>query len=119
MDHPLYSTSGMLRTMELILGLPPMSPYDAAATPMYRCFTSSPDFTPYQALPANIDLSAVNLAATPSAIKSARLDFSEVDKIDDKLFNEILWKGLKGEQAQVPAPRRSAFVRVSASDDAD
>lgn len=36
-----------------------------------------------------------------------------MDKIDDKLFNEILWKGIKGETAQVPAPHRSAFVRVS------
>jgi hypothetical protein len=118
-DHTLYSTSGMLRTMELILGLPPMSQYDAAATPMYRCFTARPDLTPYTALPANIDLNALNLATTPSAIKSAGLDFSEVDKIDDKLFNEILWKGLKGEHAQVPAPRRSAFVWVSSSNDVD
>jgi len=118
-DHTMYSTTGMLRTMELILGLPPMSQYDAAATPMYRCFTSTPDFTPYQVLPTKVDLNAVNLAATPSAIKSAQLDFSDVDKIDDKLFNEILWKGLKGEQAQVPAPRRSAFVRVAAKEEED
>ncbi len=118
-DHTLYSTSGMLRTMELILGLPPMSQYDAAATPMYRCFTATPDLTPYTALPANIDLNALNLATTPSAIKSAGLDFSEVDKIDDKLFNEILWKGLKGEHAQVPAPRRSAFVQIPFSNEVD
>jgi hypothetical protein len=118
-DHTMYSTTGMLRTMELILGLPPMSQYDAAATPMYRCFTSTPDFTPYQVLPTKVDLNAVNLAATPNAIKSAQLDFSDVDKIDDKLFNEILWKGLKGEQAQVPAPRRSAFVRVAAKEEED
>ena len=41
-DHTMYSTSSMLRTMELILGIPPMSQYDAAATPMWRCFSKTP-----------------------------------------------------------------------------
>lgn len=116
-DHTMYSTSGMLRTMELILGLPPMSQYDAGATPMFRSFTNAPDFTPVAALPARIDLDARNTAYTPSARKSAGLDFADVDKIDDKLFNEILWKGIRGEDAVVPAPRRSAFVRVTMEDE--
>ncbi|WP_375444861.1 bifunctional YncE family protein/alkaline phosphatase family protein [uncultured Fibrella sp.] len=118
-DHTLYSTSGMLRTMELILGLPPMSQYDAGATPMFRSFTTQPDKTPYKALPANIDLDAHNTAYTPSARKSEGLDFTDVDRIDNKLFNEILWKGIRGEEAVVPAPRRSAFVRVMARKDDD
>ena len=109
----------MLRTMELILGLPPMSQYDAGATPMFRSFTAQPDNTPYTALPANIDLDAHNTAYTPSARKSEGLDFTDVDKIDDKLFNEILWKGIRGEEAVVPAPRRSAFVQVRARKDDD
>ncbi|MFD2572734.1 alkaline phosphatase family protein [Spirosoma soli] len=118
-DHTMYSTSGMLRTMELILGLPPMTQYDAAAMPMFRSFTAQPNFAMYQAVPANVDLSAVNTAATNSAKRSALLDFTDVDRIDDKLFNEILWKGLRGEDVKVPAPRRSAFVRVVAKDDDD
>lgn len=116
-DHTMYSTSGMLRTIELILGLPPMSQYDAGATPMFRSFTATPSLAPYDAVPANVDLNAVNTAATHSAKRSEGLDFTDVDRIDDKLFNEILWKGLRGEDAQVPAPRRSAFVRVVATDD--
>jgi len=115
-DHTMYSTSGMLRTMELILGLPPMTQYDAAAMPMFRSFTSKPDYTPYQALPSNVNLEAINTAYTPSAKRSEGLEFAEVDSNDDNLFNEILWKGIKGEMAQVPAPRRSAFVRVTKSD---
>ena len=111
-DHTMYSTTGMLRTMELILGLPPMSQYDAAATPMWRSFTSKLDFTAFQAVACNIDLNEVNKVNSGVAELSAKLDFSEVDKIDDKLFNEILWKGIKGETAQVPAPRRSAFVKI-------
>ncbi len=116
-DHTMYSTSGMLRTIELILGLPPMTQYDAAATPMFRSFTATPTVVPYQSVPANVDLNARNTAATNSAKRSALLDFADVDRIDDNLFNEILWKGLRGEEAVVPAPRRSAFVRVVDRDD--
>lgn len=111
-DHTMYSTTGMLRTMELILGLLPMSQYDAAATPMWRSFTSKPNFTPFQSVPSNIDLNEVNKVKNTAANLSAQLDFSNADKIDDKLFNEILWKGIKGKTVQVPAPRRSAFVKV-------
>ncbi len=116
-DHSMYSTSGMLRTMELILGLPPMTQYDAAATPMFRSFTATPNVAPYTSLPANIDLGALNVALTPSAKRSEKLDFTDVDRIDDRVFNEILWKGLKGESFQVPAPRRSAFVLVVGEDE--
>ena len=116
-DHTMYSTSGMLRTIELIAGLPPMSQYDAGVTPMFRSFTATPNNTSCQSVPSNIDLDALNTVYTPSAKKSEGLDFSDVDKIDDTLFNEIIWKGLRGESAQVPAPRRSAFVRVVARDE--
>ena len=111
-DHTMYSTSGMLRTMELILGLPPMTQYDAAAMPMFRSFTAKPDFKPYQSVPSSINLEEINTAYTPSAKRSEGLEFAEVDSNDDNLFNEILWKGIKGELAQLPAPRRSAFVKV-------
>jgi YVTN family beta-propeller protein len=115
-DHNMYSTSGMLRTMELILGLPPMSQYDAGAIPMWRSFNANPDFTKYIAESCRIDLNEVNKSNSPSAKKSENLDFTDVDKIDDKLFNEILWKGIKGETSPVPPPRRSAFVKVIATD---
>jgi len=118
-DHSFYSTSGMLRTMELILGLPPMTQYDAAARPMWRSFTAKPDYTAYTALPCNINLNDINSNATETAKKSALLDFSDADKINDRLFTEILWKGIKGESAIVPAPRRSAFVKVNPKDKDD
>jgi hypothetical protein len=115
-DHTMYSTTGMLRTIELILGLPPMSQYDAGATPMWRSFTAKPDYSKYAQVPCNIDLNETNKTNSASAIKSEHLHFSDADKIDDHLFNEILWKGIKGETAQLPVPRRSAFVRVVAKD---
>ena len=111
-DHTMYTTSGMLRTMELILGLPPMTQYDAGATPMFRSFTSKPDHTPYKSLPSNVNLSDVNVANTPAAKRSEALVFEQEDSNDDNLFNDILWKGIKGELSQLPAPRRAAFVRI-------
>ena len=112
-DHTMYSTSGMLRTMELILGLPPMTQYDAAATPMYRSFMANPIVTPYESIVPKVNLEELNTAYTPSAKLSEGLEFAEADSNNDDLFNEILWKGIKGEQAKVPAPRRSAFVKIS------
>jgi YVTN family beta-propeller protein len=118
-EHTMYSTSGMLRTMELILGLPPMSQYDAAATPMFACFTNTPTLAPYIHIPANIDLDAKNTAMTEPARQSEKLDLRFADKIDDRLFNEIIWKAVKGEHSLMPAPRRGAFLQVAEADDDD
>ncbi|MBC8152317.1 MAG: hypothetical protein H7Z72_05350, partial [Bacteroidetes bacterium] len=115
-EHTMYSTSSMLRTIELILGLPPMSQYDAAATPMFACFTSTPDPTPYTAIQAGVDLDAKNTAWTEPARISEQFDLRYADKIDDKLFNEVIWKAVKGEHSVMPAPRRGAFVNLPAKD---
>ncbi|MGZ8557852.1 MAG: bifunctional YncE family protein/alkaline phosphatase family protein [Chitinophagaceae bacterium] len=112
-DHTMYSTSSMLRTMELILGLPPMSQYDAAATPMWRSFTSVPDVKSFDALPVTIDLNENNTKTTASAKLSGTFDFSKEDKIPDLVFSEVIWKAVKGEDSKMPAPRRSAFVKIA------
>lgn len=108
--HTMYSTSGMLRTMELILGLPPMSQYDAAATPFYECFTSTPDFSPYKVKAAQIDLNLRNLADNESSRRSEKFNFKKEDAAPDLDLNEVVWKSVKGEYSVMPAPRRSAFV---------
>ena len=115
-DHTMYSTSSMLRTIELILGLPPMSQYDAAAMPMFRCFTASPDFTSFQSVAAKIDITEKNIKQTASAKLSATFDFSKEDRIPDLLFSEVIWKTVKGEESVMPAPRRSAFVAARPGD---
>ena len=109
-DSTLYSTSSMLRTMELILGLEPMSQFDAAARPMYDSFTASADFTPYVHRPAKVDIKAKNTRSAPMAEVSARLDLEVEDRADDLLFNEIIWKAVKGADAIMPPPVRAAFV---------
>jgi hypothetical protein len=112
----MYSTSSVLRTMELILGLPPMSQYDAAATPLWRCFQQTANLNGFNAVPARVDLRDVNTKETASAKKSAAFDFSKEDRIPDLEFSEVIWKAVKGEEAEMPAPRRSAFVKVVEGD---
>jgi hypothetical protein len=116
-DHTVYSTSGMLRTIELILGLPPMSQYDAAATPMFRCFTAAPDATAFAHMPAQVNLEAMNIAGELSE-QSKHLDLTKADKVPDLELNELLWKSVKGNAAY-PAPRRAAFVAVTSEKDSD
>ncbi|MEO8820758.1 MAG: hypothetical protein ABI267_01630, partial [Ginsengibacter sp.] len=111
-DHTMYSTSGLLRTMELILGLPPMSQYDAAAMPLFRSFTTKPDFTPYSALPANVDIDKRNTAWNKLAKESAKFNLAVEDAAPDIPFNEVIWKSIKGENSVMPAPRHSAFIKV-------
>jgi YVTN family beta-propeller protein len=116
-DHTPYSTSSMLRTMELILGLPPMSQYDAAATPMWNSFSKTPDLSPFQSLPARVDLNEKNLKANSLSRKSLSFDFSKEDRADDFEFNEVIWKAIRGENSTMPAPRRSAFLRTIDTDE--
>ena len=109
-DHTMYTTSGMLRTMELILGLPPMTQFDAAATPMWRSFTPKPDYTMFRHVPARVNLKEVNPSNTPLALLSEAFNWDEEDEVPDLLFNEILWSGLKRKPS--PAPQRAAFLRT-------
>ena len=116
-DHTPYTTSGILRTMELILGLAPMSQYDAAATPLWRCFTAIPNLTPYTTLPAQVDITEKNLVWNELSKRSAGFDFSKEDRVPDMEFSEVIWKGVKGLQSTMPAPKRAAFIKVPAKED--
>jgi hypothetical protein len=115
-DHTPYSTSSMLRTIELILGLPPMSQYDAAATPMFRSFTSTPNLTPFTHELPRTNLFELNVRDTPSAQKSAKFDFKKEDSVPDLEFSEVIWKAVKGEDSVMPAPRRAAILTTTEED---
>src|SRR5262249_25850728 len=110
LDSTQYSTCSMLRTMELMLGLPPLSQFDASATPMFESFTDKADLTPYKHLPARINLGATNERTAYGAERSLNMDFSEYDKIDDFELNEILWRAIKGKDAPVPPAVRRAIA---------
>ena len=112
-DSTQYATVSLIRTMELILGLPPLSQYDAAARPMFESFTDVCDETPYKHTPAEIDLNAKNEKLAYGADRSNKMDFSEYDKIDDFELNDILWHAVMGKDApQPPAVRRALAFRA-------
>ena len=108
-DSSLYNTTSMLRTMEIILGLRPMTQFDAASRVMAACFQPAADPRPYTAEKPRIALDTRNEAAAPAAARSARLDFGEADRIDDAELNDILWLAIRGTTP--PAPVRSWFAR--------
>ncbi len=105
-----YNQTSLLRTMELMLGLPPMNQLDATATPMSDCFTASPDFTPFKAVPNNVPLDQMNPAPQAIhdplqrkyALASARLPLDKVDACPEDLLNRILWHAMKGSQTPYP-----------------
>ncbi len=108
-DHTPYSTSSFLRTMELILGLPPMSQYDAAATPVWRSLNNTPDHPAFNARPANIDLNLKNEVISEWQKKSEKFDFSKEDNVNDADFNEVIWRAVKGLDSPCPPSVRAAF----------
>jgi len=109
-DHTMYSTSSMLRTIELILGMPPMSQYDAAATPMWNCFTANANLTAFETVKPNVDLTEKNIAMNEWQRRSEKFDLGKEDAVPDLEFNIVLWNGLKG--TTFPAPKRAAFVKL-------
>jgi hypothetical protein len=109
-DSTMYSTTSMLRTMELILGLRPMSQFDAAARPMYHSFQAKPDLTPYTHRNPEVDLNEKNKKDAWGVKLSATFDLTKEDAADDLLFNEVIWRSVKGPDAPMPAPVRAAFV---------
>jgi len=114
-DNTLYSTAAMMRTMELILGLPPMSQYDAAATPMFNSFTMQPDLTPYTVEKPLIDLNAKNQIGAYGQAMMEHFDLTHADRVPDRIFDEIVWRAIKG--TEMPAPRFSILSGPDSDDD--
>jgi YVTN family beta-propeller protein len=118
-DHTFYTTSGVLRTIELILGLPAMSQYDAAATPLYAAFQVAPNLAPFQHVQPLVPLGETNLPTVVGASASRAMDFSEADRTPEMQLNEIIWQSVKGAGSPMPPPRRSVLVRPSGKPDDD
>ena len=106
-----YNQTSLLRTMELMLGLPPMNQMDATATPMFDCFNSAPDFTPFDAVTNSVPLDEMNpqpkkiqdAQLRQDALVSARLPLDKEDQCPEDVFNRILWRAMKGSQTPYPA----------------
>ncbi len=108
--HTRYDMASMHRTMELILGLPPMSIFDQMAIVMRDVFTDTPDYTPYTALPQNIPID-VNPPGTSGAVLSSRYDFSRPDRVPDAVLNKILWDYFTGRETGPNGNKRSRLRR--------
>jgi YVTN family beta-propeller protein len=109
-DHTAYTTSSLLRTIELILGLPPMTQYDASAVPLWRCFDNKPLHPPFNVRPSNIDLDEKNVAQNQWQRKSETFNFAREDRINDSDFNEVIWKAVKGTDSRCPPAVHAAFL---------
>jgi len=105
-----YNQTSLLRTMELILGLPPMNQMDASATPMFDCFTDVPNFEPFSALANKVPLDEMNpdpkeiadALLRRNALASSHLPLEKIDQCPEDLMNRILWHAMKGSAAPYP-----------------
>ncbi len=120
-DHTNYNQTGMVKTIELILGLPPMNQLDLSATAMRDCFRDRPDLTPYQAVKNKVALDEMNPPlkdlkgpALHWAKESLALDLDAADEADEDTFNRILWHAARGDG--VPYPERFAGARQERSE---
>ena len=110
-DHTMYSTTSVLHTIELILGFPPMSQYDAAAEPMWRCFSNHVDLSSFDSKPLQTDINSVNTIENTWQRKSEGFDLTKEDMVPEHEFTEVIWKAVRGENSIPPPPRRAAFVK--------
>ena len=106
-DSTMYNTTSVLRTMEFLLGLRPMTHFDAGARPLTAAFQPSPDPSPYQAEKPRIRLDERNRPDAPGAAESRRMDFDQADMNDDDALNDILWRAIRKDPP--PPPTRSFF----------
>ena len=105
--------------MELILGLPPMSQYDAGAVPMWRCFEDTLNHTKFTSRKANVDLNEKNTTISKWSKMSDSFDFTKEDMAPDQQLNEVLWAAVKGENTLSPSPVHAAFIKVNEEEDDD
>jgi YVTN family beta-propeller protein len=111
-DHTNYTQIGVVKTIELMLGLPPLNQMDLSATPLRGCFQEKPDLRPFTAVANKVPLDEMNPPlgklqgkALYWAKKSLELDFDEADEADEDTLNRILWHSVKGDNVPYPEVR--------------
>ena len=121
--HSNYNQVSLLRTIEQILGIPPMNALDATAVPMADCFGSTLDTMAFRWLPNRVPLDRIN--PSPTALKgkarryaevSAQPQFDHIDGGDDDLLNHILWFAAMGSK---PYPQAAVLPKKQRRDNDD
>ena len=110
-DSTLYTQASMIRTIELILGLPPLTQYDAAATPMFSLFQKEANLKPFEAAPAQVNLMAKNTRKTAFSEESGRMNFAEYDLAPEDELNRILWAIAKPDEPYPTPIHRAIFTQ--------
>jgi YVTN family beta-propeller protein len=117
-DSTLYTTASFVRTMELILGLPPLTQYDAGATPMFNSFAKAPEAIAYTAIQPKVDMFATNNVRTAFSNESSKMDFRDYDRAPEDELNRILWHVAKGMDEPYPTPiHRALFTSPTAAEE--
>jgi hypothetical protein len=116
-DHTAYTTTSLLRTIELILGLPPMTQYDAAATPLWRCLDNTAYHPVFNVRPVNVDLNDKNGVTSEWQRLSETYDLTQEDKVNEFQFNEVIWRSVKGHDSPCPPAVRAAFFQQGSEEE--
>lgn len=115
-DHQFYNTDSVLKTMELLLGLPPLSQYDATASSFKNLVTATPDMTAYDAVLPTVDLKETNTMASFGAAESLKMAFNREDAAPPDRLNRILWHSIKGQHVPYPTIKHSLKLARRDSD---
>jgi phospholipase C len=110
-NSTMYNQTSVLRTMEIILGMRPMTVFDAGARPMFSVFGESAAPAPYTLEPPKTPVNTRNPEHSATAARSSRMNFADADDIDDDELNNILWSAIRGQNTPMPAPVSSRFSR--------
>jgi DNA-binding beta-propeller fold protein YncE len=108
-DSVMYNQMSVLRTIELIVGLRPLTHFDAAARPMFDTFSRQADLRPYDVIPPKVSMTDRNPGHGPGTAESASMDFSDADLADDDELNAVLWRAIK--HTDPPPTTVSGFAR--------
>ena len=111
LDHSFYTTVNMIRTIESLLGVPPMNANDSRAAVMAPLFSGSGQQPAFTADYRNRDNGLLYQMNTQEWKQGENLDFSRADAVDTALLNEFLWKDRKGD-IPMPAPQHNIFPRA-------
>ncbi|MBC7562992.1 MAG: bifunctional YncE family protein/alkaline phosphatase family protein [Gemmatimonadaceae bacterium] len=111
-QHRFVNTTDVIATMEALLGLDALSPYDHYGRPLREIWRSAPDVRPYVALVPSTPLTDRNPARGTGAIESRKLDLRYEDVAEEDAFNRILWHAIKGTKVPYPGPKRMSAAEV-------
>jgi len=119
-DSTFYSQQSILKTIELVLGLPTLSLFDLIANDMRASFQDTPNYAPYEAVmpkqslfEKNPELASLRGPARQAALDSMKMRWDVPDAAPSERLNRILWHQVKGWNTPYPRLRRAVFTPLA------